>query len=136
MPMTYSEKILVASNAKKSPKIFFDLSENLASIGELNYVKIYNGRIMASNVLSENGKKQPVTDIGQENIVGVELLVDVSTKVIQFFSITSSVKGCGKKIVHSVLEATPKDWHVVVVMDWSKGFWQIMSDRYPRLIIS
>lgn len=82
--MTYSEKILVANNAKKSPEIFFDLSTRLASITELNYVKIYQGRIMASNVLSENGKKQPVTEIGKDNIVGVELLVDVSIKVVQF----------------------------------------------------
>ena len=133
--MTYSEKILIANNAKKSPKIFFDLSERLASISELNYVKIYNGRIMASNVLSENGIKQPVTEIGKDNIVGVELLVDVSIKVVQFFSITSSVKGCGKKIVHSVLEATPKDWTVVVFMDWSEGFWQVMGERHPRLVI-
>ena len=133
--MKYSEKILVAKNAKKSPGIYFDLSEKLASISELNYVKIYNGRIMASNVLSENGKKQPVTEIGKDNIVGVELLVDVSTKVVQFYSITSSVKGCGKKIVHSVVEATPKDWKVVVLMDWSGGFWQAMSKRHPRLVL-
>ncbi|MFT6952495.1 MAG: hypothetical protein ACJAUL_003660 [Paraglaciecola sp.] len=133
--MTYSEKILIANNAKKSPKIFFDLSERLACICELNYVKIYNGRIVASNILSENGKKQPVTEIGKDNIVGVELLVDVSIKVVQFFSITSSVKGCGKKIVHSVLEATPKDWTVVVFMDWSGGFWQVMGERHPRLVI-
>jgi hypothetical protein len=133
--MVYSQKILVANNAKESPEIYFVLSEKLAGISELNYVKIYNGRIMASNVLSENGKKQPVTEIGKENIVGVELLVDVSIKAVQFFSITSSVKGCGKKIVRSVLEATPEDWKVVVFMDWSGGFWQIMSERHPRLVV-
>jgi hypothetical protein len=134
--MKYSEKLLVASNAKKLPGIYFDLSQKLASISGLNYVKIYNGRIMASNVLSDNGKKQPVTEIGKDNIVGVELLVDVSTKVVQFYSITSSVKGCGKKIVHSVVEATPKDWKVVVLMDWSRGFWQAMSKRHPRLVLT
>jgi hypothetical protein len=76
-----------------------------------------------------------VTEIGKDNIVGVELLVDVFIKVVQFFSITSSVKGYGKKIVHSVLEATPKDWTVVVFMNWSEGFWQEMGKRYPRLVI-
>ena len=133
--MTYSEKILVANNAKNSPKLFFDLSESLASISELNYVKIYNGRILASNVLSENGKKQPVTEIGKDNIIGVELLLDAPKKVVQFFSITSSVKGCGTKIVRAVLDVTPEDWKVIVFMDWSEGFWQVMSKQHPRLVV-
>ena len=133
--MRYGEKISTASNARNAHGIFLELSENLAAIDELNYVKIYNGRILASNALSENGKKQPVTEVGKENIIGVELLVDVSTKVVQFFSLTSSLRGCGEKIVCSVLEATPEDWTIVVVMDWSEGFWQVMSERYPRLTI-
>jgi hypothetical protein len=133
--MTYREKISTASNVRNVHGIFLDLSEALAAIDELNYVKIYNGRLLASNVLSNNGKKQPVTEVGKENIIGVELLVDSSTKVIQFFSLTSSVRGCGQKIVCSVLDATPEDWKVVVVMDWSEGFWQVMSKRYPRLVV-
>jgi len=75
----------------------------LAEIDILRHVKIYNGRIKASNFLSENGKKEPVTKIGDENIVGVELLVDIPNKTIQFYSITSSVKGYGEKIVSSVV---------------------------------
>jgi hypothetical protein len=133
--MAYNEKISRASNAGKIPGIFDDLSTKLAAIDELDYVKIYKGRILASNTLSDNGKKQPITEIGKEGIVGVELLVDVSTKVVQFFSLTSSVKGCGQKIVSAVLETTPNDWKVIVVMDWSEGFWQVMSQRYPRLVI-
>ena len=133
--MTYRDKISTASNVRNPHGIFLDLSEILAAIDELNYVKIYKGRILASNALSDNGKKQPVTEIGKENIIGVELLVDVSTKVVQFFSLTSSLRGCGEKIVCSVLEATPEDWTIVVVMDWSEGFWQVMSERYPRLVI-
>jgi hypothetical protein len=111
------------------------LSISLAAIEEFEFVKVYKGRILASNTLSENGKKQPITEVGMEGIVGVELLVDVSTKVVQFYSITSSVKGCGQKIVKAVLEGAPTDWKVIVVMDWSGGFWQVMSQRYPRLII-
>lgn len=133
--MSSKEKILIASNTKKVNAILSDIADNLSVIDELNYVKIYKGRIMASNVLSDNGKKQPVTEIGKENIIGVELLIDASSKVVQFFSITSSVKGCGKKIVASVLAATPDDWEVVVVMDWSEGFWPAMVERYPRVKI-
>jgi hypothetical protein len=40
-----------------------------------------------------------------ENIVGVELLVDIPNKTIQFYSITSSVKGYGEKIVSSVVNS-------------------------------
>ena len=125
----------MASNARKTDRIFTDLSESLAVIDELKYVKIYKGRILASSDLSQNGKNQPITEIGKSGIVGVELLVDVSSKVVQFFSLTSAVTGCGHRIVRAVLDATPTDWKVVVVMDWSQGFWQVMSERYPRLEI-
>lgn len=129
------EKILKAKNVKKVHPIYNQISEGLSRIDILNYIKIYNGSIKASNLLSENGKKQPITKIGEDNIVGVELLIDVSNQVIQFYSITSSIKGCGDKIVSSVVNSSPKDWKIVVVMDWSHGFWQVMAERYPRLIV-
>ena len=128
-----NEKISMANNVKKVHLVYQQISEDLANIDILRYVKIYNGSIKASNSLSENGKKEPVIKIGDESIVGVELLVDISNKTIQFYSITSSVKGYGEKIVSSVVNSAPKDWEIVVVMDWSMGFWQVMAERYPRL---
>jgi len=133
--MMSNDKILKASNVKKVHVVYEQISENLANIDILRYVKIYNGRIKASNFLSENGKKEPVIKIGDEKIVGVELLVDIPYKTLQFYAITSSVKGYGEKIVSSVVDSTPKDWKIVVVMDWSMGFWQVMADRYPRLSV-
>ena len=133
--MIINEKISKANNVKKVQHIYNKISEALADVDILRYVKIYNGSIKASNVLSENGKKEPVIKIGDENIVGVELLVDIHNKTIQFYSITSSVKGYGGKIVHSVVNSVPKDWEIVVVMDWSMGFWQVMVARYPRLSV-
>ena len=133
--MISKDKILKANNVKKVDDIYNRLSEGLSTIDILKYVKIYNGRIKASNVLSENGKKEPITNIGEENIIGVELLIDVPYKTIQFFSITSSVKGYGNQIVSSVIESTPEKWNIVVVMDWSHGFWQVMVERYPRLLV-
>ena len=59
----------------------------------------------------------------------------IPNKTIQFYSITSSVKGYGEKIVSSVVNSAPKDWEIVVVMDWSMGFWQVMAERYPRLVV-
>ena len=131
--MIINEKISKANNVKKVQHIYNKISEALADVDILRYVKIYNGSIKASNFLSENGKKEPVIKIGDEKIVGVELLVDIPNKTIQFYSITSSVKGYGEKIVSSVVNSVPKDWEIVVVMDWSMGFWQVMAERYPRL---
>jgi len=133
--MIINEKISKANNVKKVQHIYNKISEALADVDILRYVKIYNGSIKASNFLSENGKKEPVIKIGDEKIVGVELLVDIPNKTIQFYSITSSVKGYGEKIVSSVVNSVPKDWEVVVVMDWSMGFWQVMVGRYPRLSV-
>jgi len=133
--MIINKKISKANNVKKVQHIYNKISAALADVDILRYVKIYNGSIKASNFLSENGKKEPVIKIGDEKIVGVELLVDIPNKTIQFYSITSSVKGYGEKIVSSVVNSVPKDWEIVVVMDWSMGFWQVMADRYPRLVV-
>ena len=85
--MDYNEKISKAHNVKKVLSIFQIISEALSRIDKLNYVKIYNGRIKASNRISENGKKELIVEIGGENIIGVELLIDIEIKTIQFYFI-------------------------------------------------
>jgi len=72
--------------------------------------------------LSENKKNDPITEIGQEGVVGLELLIDPDNRTVQFYSLTSSLKGYGRKIVKSVVEATPDAWTIVVVLDWRRGF--------------
>ena len=133
--MTTNDKISKASNVRKVDPIYIQVAEELAKIDILQHVKIYNGRIQASNILSTNGKKEPITTIGQNNVVGVELLIDVPNQIIQFFSITSSVEGYGEKIVSAVVKSTPNDWNIMVLMDWSHGFWKVMAERYPRLTV-
>jgi hypothetical protein len=91
-------------------------------------VKIYNERIKASNVMSTNGKKEPIVKDDAGNVVGVELLIDTQNKIIQFFYITSSAKGYGEKIVSSVIKATPDEW--------SHGFWPVMANKSPKLILA
>ena len=127
--------ILKARNVRNPHPIYQGIAERLSTVAQLQYVKIYKGRILASNRLSDNGKKQPVVNIGEADIIGIELLVDVDTQVVQFFAITSSVKRCGEQMVKSVVETVPDDWQLVVVMDWSHGFWQVMTERYPRLVV-
>ena len=132
---TINQKILKASNAKIIDKISLHLAESLAAIDILNYIKIYNDRIKASNLLSENKKKEPVTEIGKDGILGVELLIDPDNKTIQFFSLTSSEKGYGRKIVKAVVDATPVDWFIVVVFDSRGGFWQKMIEEFLRIAV-
>ena len=76
------------------------------------------------------------TASASEGLVGVELLVDESTKVVQFYALTSAVKGCGRQMVEEVVGATPDDWHLAVVFDSSGGFWRKMMAEHPRLVVS
>ncbi len=38
-------------------------------------------------------------------------------------------------MVKSVVDSVPDDWKIVVVMDWSGGFWEVMTKRYTRLTV-
>ena len=129
------QRIRKAHSVRRIDPIFQDLAVGLARIPELRYIKIFPERVTASNILSQAGKKNPVVKIGGEGLVGVELLIDESTKVVQFYALTSTVKGCGRKIVEAVLGATPEDWHLAVVFDWSGGFWRKMMAENPRLVV-
>jgi len=128
-------KISKASNVKSPHQIYYDLAESLSNIDILKFIKIYNGRICASNLLSTNKKKQPITKIGQDGVVGVELLIYPEHKSIDFYSLTSSKKGCGSQMVKSIVDTTPEDWTILVTMDWSGGFWDKMIDEYPQIVV-
>lgn len=52
-------KILKASNVRKEHSIYKQIAEGLSTVDQLKFVKIYSGRIIASNLLSDNGKKEP-----------------------------------------------------------------------------
>jgi hypothetical protein len=129
------ERVRKAHAVKQIPPIFQSLATALARIPDLRYIKIFPDRIAAANVLSADGKKNPVVIIGAEGIVGVELLIDVPNKIVQFYGLTSAKKGCGRQIVEAVVGATPEDWFLAVLMDWSGGFWQRMAEEYPRFSV-
>ena len=129
------ERIRKAHSVRQVPRIFEHLAIGLAQVPELRYIKIFPERLSASNIISEDGKKNPVVQVGAEGIVAVELLIDTTTQVVQFYAITSAVQGCGRKMVKAVIGATPEDWHLAVVFDWSGGFWQRMAQDYPRIVV-
>ncbi len=129
------ERIRKAHSVRRIDPVFQNLATSLAQIPELRYIKIFPERLAASNVLSQDGKKHPVVKVGAEGIVGVELLIDRSTKTLQFYALTSAVKGCGRKMVEAVIRTTPEDWLLAVVMDWSGGFWLKMAQEHPRFVV-
>ncbi len=128
------KRIFKATNVKKPLPVFIKLAESLSHIDELNFIKIYNDRLCASNELSTDKKKTPVTTMDQDGIIGIEILIDPTINTIQFYSLTSSKKGCGRKMVNAVVDATPDDWTLVVVMDTSGGFWDRMLEEYPQIV--
>jgi hypothetical protein len=129
------ERIRKAHSVRQVEPVSRLLATSLAQIPELRYIKIFPGRLTASNVLSDDGKKNPVVQVGGDGLVGVELLIDRSTRVVQFYAMTSANKGCGRQMVEAVIGATPEDWHLAVALDWSGGFWQRMAQDYPRLVV-
>ncbi len=78
--------------------------------------------------------KIPVSTTDLPSVVGVHLILDFSPNTIQFFEITSAVKGYGGKIVQAVMTALPDEWEACVVMDWSDGFWDKMAEKYDRIV--
>jgi len=128
-------RVFKAANVRNIHSVILALTEGLSKIDSLRYIKIYNDRICASNQLSDDRKKEPITKTGQDGIIGVQLLVDPDHRTIQFYSLTSSKKGNGRRIVASVVQATPDDWMLAVPMDWSGGFWARMVDEFPRIAV-
>jgi hypothetical protein len=129
------KRIFKATNVRKIHPVALDIAESLSHIDALNYIKIYNDRFCASNQLSTDKKKHPVTSMHQQGIIGVELLIDPDIFTVQFYSLASSEKGYGRKIVDAAVRGTPDDWNLVVEMDWSGGFWEKMLEENPRIVV-
>jgi len=61
--------------------------------------------------------------------------LDFPYNSIQFYEITSAVKGYGEKMVRAVTTAIPNNWEAAVVMDWGEGFWERMTEKYENILI-
>lgn len=129
------DRVFKATNVKKIHPVFLELAESLSNVAMLRFIKIYSDRLCASNLLSEDGNKDPLVEPDRKDLVGVEVLVDPAFKTVQFFSIVSFKKGNGRKMVTAVVNATPNEWLLAVAMDWSGGFWQTMKKEHPRIVI-
>lgn len=84
------KRIFKATNVKRPHHVSLDLAESLSHIDILHLIKIYNGRLCASNQLITDKKKHPLTSMHQDGIIGVELLIDPQMSTVQFYSLASS----------------------------------------------
>ncbi len=100
----------------------------------MRIVKVTPGFLSASGEACGT-QRCPVTKPGHPTAAGVSLILDEEHKEIHFYEITSAVKGCGARMVEAVMNALPKGWRAVVVMDWSEGFWKVMRLRHRRIEI-
>ena len=128
--------IFVATNVKSIHPVVDRIVTNLCNIGLINYVRVSKEDIYASNEIKIIGRtKMPVSTPGHPSAVGVHLILDFIFDRIQFFEITSAVKGYGEKMVKAVVTAIPDDWKAAVVMDYSDGFWDKMSEKYDKIVM-
>jgi hypothetical protein len=128
--------IFVSTKVKTIHPVVYAIVKGLCEIDLIQYVRISQEDIQASNEIKIIGRtKMPVSTPGHLSAVGVHLILDSVFDGIQFFEINSAVKGYGEKIVKAVVTAIPDDWKAAVVMDWSDGFWDKMSEKYDKIVI-
>jgi len=130
------ERIRKGRMLRRVEPIYEALATTLAAIPELRYIKLFPGRLSASNQLCVDREKNPVVAIGGEDIIGVELLIDANAHVVQFCAITSAETGRERRMVEAVVGATPTDWFLAFPFDWSGGFWERIARDFPRLQVA
>ena len=127
-------EVVISRRARPVHPVVMRIAENLAGIEILRIVRVTPGFLAASSETS-GPRRCPVTEPGHPMAVGVSLILDEHRKEIHFYEITSAVKGCGTLMVEAVMNALPRGWKAVVVMDWSEGFWKVMRQRHRRIMI-
>lgn len=126
--------VSVASRLKVIDPLTDSIVRNLALIDRIEYIWVGHERIQASNEIEILGKRRkPVTKPGHPTAIGLDLLLEPKLKSVQVYEIASSVKGYGTKILQAMLKSIEQDWKIVIVMDYSMGFWEVMSNRYKQV---
>lgn len=126
--------IFVATKVKTIDPVVDAIVKNLCEIDLIQYVRISQEDIQASNEINIKGRiKIPISTTGHLSAIGVHLILDFAPNTIQFFEITSALKGYGEKMVRAVMTALPDEWEACVIMDWSGGFWDKMAEKFGRI---
>jgi hypothetical protein len=128
-------KITVSRKVKEIHPVVKHIVDNLSELDFIHFIRVSPEFLQASNEVTEGRIKVPVSKPDHPTAIGVYLIIDIANKDIQFYEMTSAIKGYGGKMVDSVLKALPQDWSGVVVMDWSHGFWDKMKEKHKNLYI-
>lgn len=126
-------QVWVISRVKELPDEIVQMAFNLAQLDFIKYVRICDETLAASSENYPNRPKVPITNMNHETAIGIQILYDTKYNVVDFYDISSPIKGNGSKMVDAVLKDFPKDWQPAVIMDWSNGFWKKMEKKYSNL---
>jgi hypothetical protein len=132
--VTDKAQIVVSRKAQPLHSVTREIADSLAGIDVIRIVKVTPGFLQASSEVV-GPRRLPITKPGHPSAIGVSLIVEEAREEIQFYEITSAVKGYGPRMVGAVLRALPKSWKAIVVMDWSDGFWKAMRRRHRRIVL-
>ena len=127
-------RVSVSRRAQPLHPVVKAIADNLARIDAIRFVRVTPGFLQASSEVF-GARMLPVTTPGHPTAVGVSLILEEDREEIQFYEITSAVKGYGSRMVEAVMNALPKNWKAVVLMDWSDGFWKVMRRRHRRILL-
>ncbi|MBA7630956.1 hypothetical protein ES703_38483 [subsurface metagenome] len=124
-----NKDIIISKKLRIIPPVYTDIVGNLIKIDVIKFVKVTPDFLAASNEV-KGGSRDPVAKPHHPTAIGISLIVDLCCKTIQFYEINSAIKGYGHKMVSAVLKDLPKDWKVILFMDWSDGFWDKMKEKF------
>jgi len=128
--------IFVSAKVKTIHPVVDRIVNQLLEIDLIQFVRVTQTDLQASNSIAIRGRtKIPISTPGHPTAIGVHLIIDAPENTVQFFEITSAIKGYGEKIVRAVLTSIPDDWEAVVIMDYSQGFWDKMTKKYDKIVI-
>ena len=128
--------IFVAKKVKTIHPVVDRIVSRLIEIDRIQYVRVSQRDLQASNEIAIIGRtKITISKIGHPAAIGIHLILDFAYNAIQFFEMTSAVKGYGERMVRAIVSSIPNDWEAVVVMDWSGGFWDKMAKKYDNIVI-
>jgi hypothetical protein len=127
-------RVAVSRRARPLHPVAQAIVDNLSRIDVIRFVRVTPGFLQASSQAS-GPRSMPVTTLGHPTAVGISLIFEADREELQFYEITSAVKGYGSRMVEAVLKALPRTWTAVVIMDWSDGFWQTMRQRHRRIVL-
>lgn len=127
-------RVAVSKRAQPLHPVVRQIADNLARIDAIRFVRVTPGFLQASSEVA-GARMLPVTTPGHPTAIAVSLILEEDREEIQFYEITSAVKGHGSRMVEAVLSALPKRWKAIVLMDWSDGFWKVMRRRHRRIML-